>query len=250
MIFDNNSAIIVVTIFFASLIRTATGFGFAILAIPILSFILEPSEAVAYTMIFQTLSAIPIALLNTTMQEWKYASKLIFFSLVGLLPGVFFLIVLPSIIVQLLVAICILIALVIIFTGVQFKAPFSFFKWILVGFSVGFMHGLAGVSGPPILATLHADQTLSKSRKRKVMAIFFLFAGVFSLIPIIIHFPIVVNDINFLAILFLSMVVGMSIGQKIFIAMSEVQFRICSTFLISISFLLAITQIFNFAFNI
>ncbi|MDB4838220.1 sulfite exporter TauE/SafE family protein [Marinomonas sp.] len=246
MIFDIPTIIIIVTIFFASLVRTATGFGFALVAIPILSFFLEPQEAVAYTMIFQTISTLPIAFINFHKKEWKYSIKLLSFSLTGLIPSVILLIYIPIVIVYALVAICVLVALILVATGVKIKSSLNLYHWFLVGFIAGFMHGLAGVSGPPILAILHADDTLSKNSKRQVMAIFFLFAGLLSLIPILIHSPDVLFDINLLGLLFFSMISGIYLGQKVFTSMSASQFHICTLVLMSISSVLAIFQLFKF----
>ncbi|MEM5536535.1 sulfite exporter TauE/SafE family protein [Neptuniibacter pectenicola] len=244
--FDSLVILLAATIFLASVVRTATGFGFALIAIPILSFFLEPVSAVAITMLFQTASAIPIAFSNLTKKEWNYAMKLLLFSLTGLLPGVAFLIITPPIAVQLIVTLCIFCALFLIAKGVSFNANLSVKQWVTVGFISGFMHGLAGASGPPILAVLHADTTLEKRQKRQIMSVFFLFAGTLALIPMLTQVPRLLLNSKTLTVLCIAMFSGMYIGQKLFNRLSATQFRFCTLVLMLISGLLATGQLIQF----
>jgi len=238
--FDSSITILTLTIFLASLVRTATGFGFALVAIPILSFFLDPVRTVAITMIFQTIGALPIAFIKVTSKEWSYAIKLLLFSLLGLIPGVSLLIFFSPLIIHSLVAFCVLSALLFITKGVIFKSPISLYKWVTIGFIAGFMHGIAGVSGPPILAMLHADETLTKYKKRQILAVFFLVVGAIALIPIFIYTPTILFDSKTLSVLFIAMLAGMYVGQKIFLSLSPRQFRLCTLVLMSISCILAI----------
>jgi len=248
--FDSSITILTITIFFASLVRTATGFGFALVALPILSFFLEPVRAVAITMIFQTIGALPIAFIKVTTKEWTYAFKLLLFSVLGLIPGISLLILFSPLIIHSLVAFCVLSALLFIATGVTFKFPISLYKWVAIGFIAGFMHGIAGVSGPPILAMLHADEALTKHKKRQILAVFFLFVGAISLIPIFMYMPKMLFDSQTFSILFIAMATGMYIGQKIFLSLSPIQFRLCTLVLMSISCILAIGHLMKFYINL
>lgn len=250
IMFDGLTVVLAFTIFFASLVRTATGFGFALIAVPILSFFLEPAKAVAITMIFQTISALPIALINITKKEWGYAIRLLLFSIIGLVPGIILLIFITPLIVHALVALCVLCALFLVAKGVTFKSQLSLHHWLTVGFFAGFMHGLAGVSGPPILAMLHADKSLTKHAKRQIMAVFFLFVGGIALFPILTYMPEILFDGQLLSILFIAMVAGMYVGQKVFIYLSTSQFRLCTLILMSVSCVLVSAQLVKLIVNI
>jgi len=247
---EHSIPILTITIFFASLVRTATGFGFALIATPILSFFLDPVKAVAITMIFQTIGALPIAFMKVTKKEWSYAFKLLLFSVLGLFPGISLLIFFSPLIIHSLVALCILSALLFIAKGVSFKSPISLYKWVTIGFIAGFMHGIAGVSGPPILAMLHADETLTNHKKRQILAIFFLFVGAIALIPIFMYMPKMLLDSQTFSILFIALATGMYIGQKIFLSLSPLQFRLCTLILMSISCILAIGHLMKFYVNL
>jgi len=247
---ESSIIILTITIFFASLVRTATGFGFALVATPILSFFLDPVTAVAITMIFQTIGALNIAFIKVTKTEWTYAFKLLLFSILGLFPGISLLIFLPPLIIHSFVAFCILSALLFIATGVTFKSPISLYKWLIIGFTAGFMHGIAGVSGPPILAMLHADETLTNHKKRQILAIFFLFVGAIALIPIVMYMPKMLFDIQTFSILFMALSTGMYVGQKIFLSLSPPQFRLCTIVLMSLSCILAIGHLMQFYVNL
>jgi len=239
MVFSTVAIVLVVAVFFASLVRTATGFGFALLAVPMMGLVLEPASAVGISLIFQVISGLPIALQSLTRWEARYALKLVGFALIGLLPGLLVLLVLPPVFARLMLVLSLLIALILIARKVTFKAELSLRQWALVGLCAGFMQGVAGASGPPILAALHADARITIESKRRIMAVFFIFAALLALPPILLDMPQTVIDWKLLVLLLGAMLLGMLVGQRLFSLMSAAAFRQATVALLILSFGLA-----------
>jgi uncharacterized membrane protein YfcA len=233
------SMVLVVAVFFASLVRTATGFGFALLAVPMMGLVLEPANAVGISLIFQIISGLPIALQGLSRWEAWYAFKLIGFALLGLLPGLMVLLILPPVFARFMLVLSLLIALAMIAGKVTFKAELSLQKWTVVGLCAGFMQGVAGASGPPILAALHADTRITIVSKRRIMSVFFIIAGLLALPPILLNMPETILDWELFGLLLSAMLLGILVGQRVFSLMSTVAFRQATVALLILSLALA-----------
>ncbi|AOY86996.1 hypothetical protein BKP64_01715 [Marinobacter salinus] len=227
------------TVFFASLVRTATGFGFALLAVPMMGLVLEPTSAVGISVIFQIVSGVPIAVQGLSRDEWYYALKLVGVALIGLFPGLIVLLVLPPVFARAMLVASVLLALIFIARRVAFKAKLSFSQWAGIGLCAGFMQGVAGASGPPILAALHADVSIGIASKRRIMALFFVFAGLLAIPPIMLNFPEELLEWKFLGALFLAMLIGIAAGQQLFSRMDANHFHRATVVLLVVSLGLA-----------
>lgn len=227
------------TVFFASLVRTATGFGFALLAVPIMGLVLEPASAVGISIIFQVVSGVPIAVHGLSRSELYYALKLFGIALIGLVPGLLVLLALPSQYARAMLAVSLFLALILIARRVTFKGELSLYHWTGVGLCAGFMQGVAGASGPPILAALHADESVGIASKRRIMAVFFVFAGLLSIPPIMLNIPEELLDWKLLGVLFLAMFIGIAVGQHVFSRMDASRFQRATVVLLAVSLVLA-----------
>lgn len=239
MVFSTVSVVLTVAVFLASLVRTATGFGFALLAVPMMGLVLEPASAVGISLVFQIISGLPIALQGLTRWEARYAIKLVGFALLGLIPGLLVLLILPPFFARLMLVLSLLIALLLIALKVTFKAELSLRQWGLVGLCAGFMQGVAGASGPPILAALHADARIAIVSKRRIMAVFFIFAALLALPPILLEMPATVLNWKLFGLLFIAMLCGILVGQRVFSLMTALAFRQATIALLLLSLGLA-----------
>ncbi|MBU2953915.1 sulfite exporter TauE/SafE family protein [Marinobacter sp. F3R08] len=233
------TAFLAATVFFASLVRTATGFGFALLAVPMMGLVLEPASAVGISLVFQIITGLPIAFHGLSRFEWDYALRLVGLALIGLLPGLLVLLLLPPLFARIMLVASVLIALYFIARRMTFKANLSFVQWAGIGLSAGFMQGVAGASGPPILAALHADSELGIASKRRIMALFFVFAGVLAVPPIMFSFPEELLDWKLVGALFLAMFMGFAAGQQLFSRMNANHFHRATVVLLVVSLGLA-----------
>ncbi|WP_097458673.1 sulfite exporter TauE/SafE family protein [Mangrovitalea sediminis] len=213
------------TIFTATLVRSATGFGFALLAVPMMSLVLEPASAVGLSLMFQIASGLLIALRGLTAPEITYALRLSAFTLIGLVPGLLVLLVLPPVFARVMLVACLLVALLLIAGKVSFKASPTTRHWMLIGLCAGFMQGVAGAAGPPVLTALHADKAISKASKRRIMSLYFVLVGLLSLPPILTHMPGQLLNLRLQSFLLVAMLCGIFAGHQVFIRLSDRHFH-------------------------
>lgn len=227
------------TIFVATLARSATGFGFALLAVPMMSLVLNPSSAVGLSLVFQIASGLLIAVRGLFATEVMYALKLVKYTLIGLVPGLLALLLLPPLFARIMLAACMLAALVSIAGNFTFNASPTNRQWMLIGLVAGLMQGIASAPAPPILAALHADKALHKAAKRRIMSVFFVIIGLITLPPILLHMPEELLSPRLLGFLLVAMLCGILAGHHIFIRLSDRLFHRATILLLMIGFSLA-----------
>ena len=145
-------AVLVVTVFFgATLVRSALGFGEALIAVPVLAFVL-PVELAApiATLVSITVAAVVVA------QDWRQihlrsAAWLVFFTLLGIPFGLLLLRSVPGPIVK-----GVLGMLVAGFAALALRRPTTYeltddrLAWFF-GVSAGVLGGAYGMNGPPLV---------------------------------------------------------------------------------------------------
>jgi hypothetical protein len=148
----NPLAFLVVTVFFgATLVRSALGFGEALIAVPILAFLL-PVEVVApvATLVSITVAAVVVA------QDWRHihfrsAAWLVFFTLLGIPLGLLMLRHVSEFIVKGALGV-----LVACFAASALRRPVAYEltndhqAWFF-GVSAGVLGGAYGMNGPPLV---------------------------------------------------------------------------------------------------
>jgi uncharacterized membrane protein YfcA len=137
--------------FLATLVRSAFGFGEALVAVPLLSFIIPVPIAVPLA----TLLSITVAVL-ILIQDWRKvhirsAWWLIIPTLPGIPLGVLILTDVPEAIVKMALAtVIIAFSAYCLFSRRKFYLPDDRFAWIF-GFVAGVLGGAYGVNGPPLV---------------------------------------------------------------------------------------------------
>lgn len=232
-------------IFAATIIQALTGFGFGLLAIPLLLFVLPSYEAIMAGMILSMFSSLIQGLKMRKLARWDLVVRLLLLSIPGLIIGVGFSSYLNPIFIKGIVGV-VLIAYV-AWQWLQFlrkskqnrmgerplKQEDSITKeievhskgFILAGFSSGILNGLAAIPGPPIVALL--IKHLDKDTFQATTVNFFLLQYTITLTA-----KFIVQkgalDISF-AVMILSMILpiilGLIIGQLIRKRINEENFK-------------------------
>jgi uncharacterized protein len=143
---------IAVVIFFAAVLRGFTGFGFAIAAVPLLSLIISPSQAVPLAIMLQLCGGLVDLPRQRHNCHWPSLNWLLVGATVGSPVGVLALICIPAPIVRLIIsAIC---ALVVAALGLGFnlRTMPRGAATVLIGMTAGLFNGLAAMPGPPAVA--------------------------------------------------------------------------------------------------
>ncbi|HTU93302.1 MAG TPA: sulfite exporter TauE/SafE family protein [Gemmataceae bacterium] len=142
---------VLAVIFVATLIRSAFGFGEALVAVPLLALLMPVETAVPLA----TLLSITVAGV-VVLQDWhkihvRSAGWLILFTLLGIPVGLLLLMTAAEIVIKaILGTVIIAFSLYCLFSRMQFELKTDRLAWIF-GFSAGVLGGAYGMNGPPLV---------------------------------------------------------------------------------------------------
>lgn len=160
-------------LFFAGIVRGFSGFGFALVAVPLLAVVLDPTTAVPCVVVLQVLvglASLPAARRNA---DWRILRRLIPAALIGLAPGLALLAVLPADLTRLGIALILLATVAALAAGLQLTAVPGRGATLGVGLLAGVLQGFAAVPGPPVIALFLASP-ITPTVSRASMMVFFM----------------------------------------------------------------------------
>ena len=211
-------------VFIAGLVRGFSGFGSAMIIMPVASSVLSPVEAVIFLVATELVGPIPntpAALRDGTPKD---VGLLALGALVGLPLGLWGLSVVPQVVFGWAVSIFVIGLLALVMMGWRYRGAMT--RWLVVatGSLGGFMTGFAGIPGPPVIM-LYMASTLPIS---VIRANFLLYLVALDLIivPLLIVMDLMVWKIAFLGLLVgIPNVIANMIGARMFNPEAEVLFR-------------------------
>lgn len=140
-----------VLVFGASLVRGLTGFGLAIILVPLLSLIIPPAEAVIISILLQLLAG-PIGLKRILADgERATAIPIAIAAMLATAPGVWLLSITPPDIARLVIAILALAAFAMLFVPATEGAIPGRKETLATGVAAGLLTGFASMPGPPVV---------------------------------------------------------------------------------------------------
>jgi len=197
---------------FASLIYSIFGFGFSMIAIPLLSMILVPKLAISLKIFLGMFLNFYLVYLTYSEMELKKIIKLLIGSALGIPFGTKILVIINSEIVK------ISINALIIVTVIISKIKKNYLKFsnkgkleFLVGFTSGFFGSSTGIPGPPVII-FGLSQNWEKKNLRANLLGFFAIYGLFTNIS---YFVMGVIDIPEFITLVIPGVIGMGFGTLV-----------------------------------
>ena len=212
-------------IFAASLIQAVTGFGFALVAAPFLTFVMGPKDAVIF-LLFSGMFMKSIMLVKT----WKAGNlgqviPLFVGSLLGALPGAYFLKIASVNSVKIVIGLSLLLATAALIKNFKFQLVHKRLAQLGYGLVSGFCGATAGLNGPPIVC-YYLNENLPKELMRANLVRFFLLGNAGTLM--LSYFwgsfhPAEMINITLLSIP--AMVVGWALGERLFYKINAVLFK-------------------------
>ena len=146
----------VIVIIIGGVLRGFLGFGPALLTIPMLAYIYSPTEALVIHIIMEipsTLFLLPSALKFSQ----KRAILPIFLAMISFIPvGMYLVVVLDPEIIRRVISIIVLLLVLMLASGWEFKSFIGYKSMIMSGVVGGFIQGIAGIGGAPIVTVLLA----------------------------------------------------------------------------------------------
>jgi len=160
-------------IFLAALVQSTLGFGFALVAMPILSLTIGVTAAAPLVAVGSTISTVAMLLQQRREIDVRAAAPLILAAFVGVPFGLFALTDAPrDFMVRLLGGVVIFFSLFMLFSPRIKQLTWAGWKYVF-GFSAGLFGGAYNINGPPIVL-YGATQGWPPQRFRVMMQTFFL----------------------------------------------------------------------------
>ncbi len=168
-------------LFTAGLVQGCVGFGFALIAAPVLLLSIPPVSLVPLLVMQSTPNTFLIAIDGRAHIRPGLVLSLAAGAMIGLPLGIHTLVSIPPYLVKAGVGLFVMIFSVVLLTGWKKILPERPATLIPVGMFSGFLGGLCGISGPPVILFL-ANQQTNKQVFRANTATYFFFLNCMAII--------------------------------------------------------------------
>ncbi len=172
MTFSPDLAFAAIGVFFAGFSRGFSGFGAALVAMPVLAILYGPVDAV----VIMTLLEVPAtALLLPTVArqaDWRAIMPLGLASLVTIPVGAWILVSVDTEILQRAIGVLVLLFAALLATGWQYRRPPTLPVLLGVGGASGLIAGAANMGGPIVVVFLLAGSQTARQVRAGIMAYF------------------------------------------------------------------------------
>ena len=171
---------LILTVFVAGMVRGFTGFGTALIYVPIASIFLPPT-IVIFTLIVMDFIG-PVPLYPEAFRRWNKPEvmRMVAGSVVGVTLGVWLLTKMDPYVFRWVASILVIIALITIVSGWRYHGQVGKRLPIAIGGVSGFFGGFSGIGGPPVILFYLGGQGRAETIRANIL-IFFLFGEVISL---------------------------------------------------------------------
>ena len=201
--------------FAAAAIRGLTGFGMAIILVPLLAMVMRPDEAVVLAIFLQLLIG-PVGLNKILSDSHKSSAVLIAAAAVATTPlGVWALAHTPPDLARIIIALIAIGAFLMIFAARKAVNIPSRPAAILTGFAAGVLTGFAAMPGPPVVPFYLREAFDPRTARASMMLVFFATAMAGTLSSVLIGLGSI--QLAWLSVLLLiPMLLGNWLGGKAF----------------------------------
>ena len=163
----------------AATAQTVAGFGFALLAVPLLVTMLDVRDAVVVTTLLGVLNSGILAVSNRAHVPWGTVGPMLLGAIAGMPAGLVVLLLAPASAIRLLVGATTLVMTVALLRGLRFGSR-SIPSELAVGAISGALNTSTGTNGPPIVLYLQGRE-FPAPEFRAALAVFFFSCNVITL---------------------------------------------------------------------
>jgi len=207
----------------AAFAQTATGFGFALLAVPLMTLVTDPRTAVVVMALAALLQTGVTTAREHGAVRWSDTRWLLAACLVGLPIGVVVLRAAPARVLTALIAVCALGGVVVVWRDLRLARP-GRLAMALAGLVTGVLTTSTGTNGPPLVAAFHAMGYPPRTLRATVAAVF-LVTGVVSVAAFAVA-GLVTAQVGRYALAGLpAVLLGWRLGETIFVRIDAARFR-------------------------
>ncbi len=177
-VIDDRFLWIVAAAALAGIVRGFSGFGTAMVYVPVASALYEPKIAVVQMFIFDVVATLPLLVDAWRRCTWREIVPLLAGSALGVPVGVQLLLVVVPIVLRWMISITVLTILVIMASGWRYTRAPSRPATVAIGGVSGVFGGIAGLSGPPVILLWLGGQATALIVRANILAFFGLMSVV------------------------------------------------------------------------
>lgn len=222
-----------ISIFLASLIQGITGFGFALIAVPLLSlFIPEIRSITPIVVIYSFLTNIVIMYKSRHYIDIKKIIPLIIFGIIATPIGTYILLYVNVNILKIIIGLITTITAFAMFKNFKITIKNESISYGIVGILSGLLNGSTGLSGPPVVLFL-TNQNTDKNAFRANLAFYGIATNIFAIILFVVEGIVNTSILHFTILYLPALIIGVFAGIKISTKINEIIFRNLTIGLIS-----------------
>ena len=165
----------------AGLVRGFSGFGAAMIFVPVASALTDPATAVILLFVIDELLTIPMVVSATRRCSWREVLPLSIGALFTVPIGVWLLVAVDPTAMRWVISILILVVVGVLATGWRWSRPPNLASTVAVGGASGLTGGMTGLGGPPVILFWMAGPDRPSVLRANVF-VFLAFVGVFNLV--------------------------------------------------------------------
>lgn len=222
-----------ISILLASLIQGITGFGFALIAVPLLSlFIPELRNITPIIVIYSLLTNVIIVYKSRHYIDLKKIIPLIIFGIIATPIGTYILLYVNVSTLKIIIGLIITITAFAMLKNFKIKIKNQGISYGIVGLLSGFLNGSTGLSGPPVVLFL-TNQNTDKDVFRANLTFYGIATNIFAIILFIAEGIINTSVINFTILYLPALIIGVFGGIILSAKINETLFKKLTIYLIA-----------------
>ena len=232
-------------VFLASaLLQGLSGFGFSILAIPLITIIMSPKTSVPILLLYSIVINVVVLISTKKAIKLKQIWLLLAGAILAIPLGTKLLIILPENLIRIFIGILILFFGFLLLAGMRIKFKRTKLVMLPVGFLSGMLGAAISISGPPLIIYF-TNQGTEKQEFRGNLAIYFLLLNLLTIPVYLINGLFTAEVINFALIFSPALIVGVLLGSLLSHKIEENHFRKITLYLLII---MGITTLISVSF--
>ena len=226
----------------ASASQAISGFGFALIAVPLLSLFIDPQVAVVLATVVGAFSSTFQAVADRRHANKSLVQRLALSAYIGMPFGLFVFIVVSESVLRFIVGLVVLLAAIALIRGFSISQSNNKLDWIM-GWASGVLATSTSTNGPPLVFLLQAKKLSPESFRASINIVFSL-TSFGAILLFALSGNITSDDFAGIAISIPMLLIGLAIGFNVRSRINAQQFRILVFVLLIVSALSALTAAF------
>ncbi len=218
----------------AGLVRGFTGFGSALIYMPLISAVYSPRLAAPTLLLIDTICSLPFALKAIPDCNWREVRMVMITGAIGVPLGVAALVYVDALALRWFIAVLVLIAVAILASGWRYHGRPTVGASLGVGALAGFGAGAVQIGAPPLLVYWLGGQNSAATVRANIM-VYFLMQGVLTFVFYLYGALFTAEALALALLLGLPFGIALTLGARWFHGTSDIFYRRLSYIIIAVS---------------